>query len=85
MCASVCPSGALYFGTREEMARMRPASKPVNTFQFGMQTIHTKVSMMVPEDVDLVDVVSSMHEPVVSHDVTDDVFMENMHEETDQD
>ena len=41
-CASVCPSQALAFGTREEMARLRPHAKPVNTFQFGMQTIRTK-------------------------------------------
>src|SRR6185436_13210246 len=37
MCASVCPSGALYFGTREEMEHQRPQSQPVNTFQFGNQ------------------------------------------------
>ena len=26
MCASVCPSGALFFGTREEIERQRPRS-----------------------------------------------------------
>ena len=50
MCASVCPSQALAFGTREEIARLRPHAKPVNTFQFGRQTIRTKVNMMVPRD-----------------------------------
>ena len=30
MCASVCPSQCLFFGTREEIARLRPNSQPVN-------------------------------------------------------
>ena len=49
-CASVCPSQDLDFGTREEMARLRPNATPVITFQFGLQTIRTKVNMMVPRD-----------------------------------
>ncbi len=50
MCASVCPSGALFFGTREEVEHQRPRSMPTNNFQFGAQTIRTKVSMMAPRD-----------------------------------
>jgi len=49
MCATVCPSGALYFGTREEMARKRPNSSPVNTFKFGQETVKTKVNIMMPK------------------------------------
>jgi Fe-S-cluster-containing dehydrogenase component len=81
MCASVCPSQALFFGTRDEIRELRPQSKPVNTFQFGAQTITTKVFMMVPNEpaVNLVDVVAALHEPTIGHDVTDDVF-ENLHE-----
>jgi Fe-S-cluster-containing dehydrogenase component len=48
MCATVCPSGALYFGTREAIERLRPQSTPLNRFQFGRQTITTKVNMMAP-------------------------------------
>jgi Fe-S-cluster-containing dehydrogenase component len=48
MCTSVCPSGALWFGTRDEIERLRPRSRAVNSFQFGRQTITTKVNMMVP-------------------------------------
>ena len=48
MCASVCPSGALYYGTRREITKSRPKSASVNEFQFGRQTITTKVNMMVP-------------------------------------
>ena len=75
-CASVCPSQALSFGTREEMARLRPHAKPVNTFQFGMQTIRTKVNIMVPRDAatEIVDVTAAMHEPTIGHDILDDVF-----------
>ena len=48
MCATVCPSQALFFGTREQIEQLRPLSAPVNTFQFGQQTITTQVYMMVP-------------------------------------
>ena len=77
MCASVCPSGALYFGTREEMERLRPRSEPINSFQFGEQTITTKVHMMVPRDVGIqhVDVLSAMDdEPVGRSGMLDSVF-----------
>jgi Fe-S-cluster-containing dehydrogenase component len=49
MCASVCPSQALFFGTRAEI-EARPRSLPVNRFRFGEQEIGTKVHMMVPRD-----------------------------------
>jgi Fe-S-cluster-containing dehydrogenase component len=48
LCATVCPSGALFFGTRREIERLRPLGTPVNRFQFGEQTVATKVNMMVP-------------------------------------
>jgi Fe-S-cluster-containing dehydrogenase component len=48
MCATVCPSGALWFGKREKLAKMRPNSTPVNTFVFGAQTVRTKVNIMMP-------------------------------------
>jgi Fe-S-cluster-containing dehydrogenase component len=50
MCASVCPSQALFFGAAEEIERMRPRSRPIDTFRFGGQTITTKVKLMVPRD-----------------------------------
>jgi Fe-S-cluster-containing dehydrogenase component len=64
MCATVCPSGALYFGTREEIANLRPMSRPINTFQFGNQTITTKVNMMVPKtrQAEHLDVTSAMND-----------------------
>lgn len=59
MCATVCPSDALYFGTKEEIALKRQ-EKPINEFQFGMQTVKTKVYMMTTPEKDslLVDIVN---------------------------
>jgi hypothetical protein len=69
----------LAFGTREEMTRLRPTASPVNTFQFGMQTIRTKVNIMVPRDapVDIVDVTAAMHEPSIGLELLDDVFLQD--------
>jgi len=48
MCATVCPSQALYYGTAEEIDRLRPMSTPSNRFQFGNQVITTRVFVMRP-------------------------------------
>jgi Fe-S-cluster-containing dehydrogenase component len=48
MCATVCPSQALFYGTEEEIAALRPQSAPTNRFQFGAQTITTRVFVMSP-------------------------------------
>lgn len=47
MCATVCPSGALFFGTPEEIAEQRQGT-PINEFVFGNRTIRTKVALMMP-------------------------------------
>src|SRR5512140_599841 len=66
MCATVCPSQALFFGTREQIEQLRPMSTPVNRFQFGRQTISTRVFMMTPTDLvaprPYVDVTAAMGE-----------------------
>ncbi|MDO9017550.1 MAG: 4Fe-4S binding protein [Deltaproteobacteria bacterium] len=65
MCTTVCPSQALFFGTREQILALRPQSTPVNRFRFGDQTITTRVSMMAPKGVArdvIVDVVAAMDE-----------------------
>ena len=46
MCATVCPSGALYYGPGEAVAENRRA-RPINTFAFGRQVVKTKVHLMV--------------------------------------
>jgi Fe-S-cluster-containing dehydrogenase component len=65
MCATVCPSGALFYGTRAEIEAQRLRSRPINQFQFGGQTIRTKVNMLVPKlsAVSQVDVTAALHEP----------------------
>jgi Fe-S-cluster-containing dehydrogenase component len=66
MCATVCPSQALFYGTREQIEQLRPRSVPINRFQFGKQTITTGVSVMVPRDgvrrTEVLDVTSAMDE-----------------------
>jgi Fe-S-cluster-containing dehydrogenase component len=61
MCATVCPSGALYYGPREEVEKRRRET-PINTFVFGQQVVRTKVNLMVgPATAELVlDVASFM-------------------------
>ncbi|CAN5459997.1 hypothetical protein BH11ARM2_BH11ARM2_17820 [soil metagenome] len=50
MCATVCPSEALFFGTPEEIAE-RHHSHAVNEFNFSGRTIRTLVSVMMPHSV----------------------------------
>ncbi len=79
MCASVCPSGALAFATREEIDEQRPRSRAVNAFQFGRQLITTKVHMMVPKEAPAsqIDVTAAMHEgPIGLGAALEDVFEE---------
>ena len=64
MCATVCPSQALFYGTADEISRLRPMSAPTNQFQFGAQVITTRVFMMGPKGLvtlaPLVDVTAAM-------------------------
>ena len=63
MCATVCPSQALFFGTREQMLTLRPRSMPTNEFRFGAQTITTRVNVLVPREggaAPIVDVTGAM-------------------------
>ncbi len=65
MCATVCPSQALFFGTRAEMDALRPQSTPTNRFRFGSQTITTRVNVMVPRSKSpplMLDVTAAMDE-----------------------
>ena len=52
MCATVCPSQALAYVTPAAIAERREV--PTNVFQFGHQTVTTKVFMMVPPGRDAV-------------------------------
>jgi len=80
MCASVCPSQALSFGTREEIVGLRPGSRVLNAFRFGNQTITTKVNMLVPKDAtaEALDVLSALHEPPAGNDAGENVLLAGM-------
>ncbi len=52
MCATVCPTSALYYGTLDEVKRLRPHSKPINRWRFGKQEVETRVFVMVPLNVE---------------------------------
>ena len=64
MCATVCPSQALFYGTRAEITAQRPRSTPTNKFRFGDQVIATRVNVMVPKTATPahVDVTAAMEE-----------------------
>jgi Fe-S-cluster-containing dehydrogenase component len=47
MCATVCPSGALFYGTREEVEELRRA-RPLDRFLFGEQRVQTRNFLMMP-------------------------------------
>ena len=81
MCASVCPSQALFFGTREEIEKLRPRSRPVNTFKFGAQMITTRVKMMAPREtpVEHVDITAAMHQPPAGQVVAVDDLLANLY------
>jgi len=55
MCATVCPSGALTFTTMEDIQRTR-SGIPINTWRFGAEEVKTKVYVMVPRDVERIEI-----------------------------
>ncbi len=79
MCASVCPSQALYFGTRVEVEKLRPHSRPLNTFQFGGESVRTRVNVMVPQvaPVETLDVLAAMRAPTIGQELEDDLYAMN--------
>jgi Fe-S-cluster-containing dehydrogenase component len=87
MCATVCPSGALFFGTRQEIELLRPLGTPIHGFQFGEQKVVTKVRMMVPRSpvrAGWVDVAAAL-EDGDGRQVSLDVMLEGLHTEEEED
>ena len=74
MCATVCPSGALYFGPREEVLRLR-RERPVNEFRFGRQTVRTKVNLMTAPELKALSIDVAAFLPVADEGF--DPLMEN--------
>lgn len=48
MCASVCPTGSLFYGTYSELIAERPHARAVDVFGFGDETITTGCAVVVP-------------------------------------
>ncbi len=59
MCATVCPSGALFYGTREEVEDRRRA-RPLNEFDFGDELVRTRNHLMAPAASDVIPVASAI-------------------------
>ena len=53
MCATVCPSGALFYGSRDDVEDRRRA-RPQNRFVVGDAVIQTRNHLMVPASADQV-------------------------------
>jgi len=51
MCATVCPSGALAWGSREEILARRK-EQPIQVFEIGPQVVRTRVQLMGPAGSD---------------------------------
>jgi Fe-S-cluster-containing dehydrogenase component len=51
MCATVCPSGAIAWGRRDEILERR-RERPARVFEIGEQVVRTKVQMMSPAGSD---------------------------------
>jgi Fe-S-cluster-containing dehydrogenase component len=69
MCATVCPSGALSYTTREEIERTRNG-RIIHAWRFGEEEVRTKVALVVPEPIEkvYVDLVQIEALPVAQRD-----------------
>ena len=50
MCATVCPTDALFYGTVEELERDRPGSTAIDVVSFGDATVQTGCAIVVPKE-----------------------------------
>jgi Fe-S-cluster-containing dehydrogenase component len=58
MCASVCPTQAIFYGTYEEWlaaGRAEQGAKPVNVFYFGRQRVRTRNYVVMRREDDALD------------------------------
>lgn len=65
MCATVCPTQAIFYGTYEEWVaagRGQQGAKPINTFFFGRQRVQTRNYVVVGEQENDLDLLSLVEE-----------------------
>ena len=48
MCATVCPTDAIFYGSYAELIAARPHSRAVDAFAFGNEIVHTGAAVVVP-------------------------------------
>jgi 4Fe-4S dicluster protein len=61
MCASVCPTQAIFYGTYEEFiqaGRADQGAKPVNVFFFGQQRVRTRNYVVMREQDEALDLMA---------------------------
>ena len=65
MCATVCPTQAIFYGTYEEWVeagRAKQGAKPVNTFYFGQQKVRTRNYVVMRQEDEALDLLSLVAE-----------------------
>jgi Fe-S-cluster-containing dehydrogenase component len=48
MCATVCPTGSIFYGTLEELLSARPGAAASDIVVFGEQEVRTGAAVVVP-------------------------------------
>jgi hypothetical protein len=65
MCATVCPTQAIFYGTYEEWiaaGRARQGAKPINTFYFGQQRVRTRNYVVMTTEDEVLDLMALVEE-----------------------
>ncbi len=65
MCATVCPTQAIFYGTYEEWlraGRAQQGARPVNVFYFGRQRVRTRNYVVMTEQDDALDLMALAEE-----------------------
>jgi Fe-S-cluster-containing dehydrogenase component len=65
MCATVCPTQAIFYGTYEEWiaaGRGKQGAKPINTFYFGKQRVRTRNYVVMTEQDEDLDVMAMLEQ-----------------------
>ncbi len=65
MCATVCPTQAIFYGTYEEFiaaGRAKQGAKPVNQFYFGAQPVQTRNYVVLTEEDEALDLMALAQE-----------------------
>src|SRR5690349_405782 len=65
MCATVCPTQAIFYGTYEEWiaaGRAKQGAKPINTFYFSRQRVRTRNYVVMTAEDEALDLMAMVEE-----------------------